>query len=151
MTATKRQSGVGRRLASARIQRGLSQGSLGRLARVAPSYLSRIENGKLEPSFKLVHRIAGAMRVGLDELMGPVKRTDARPDGCPISQSGRCMLDLIHSEAQRAKPENGERYTVREIRMLQSLTEWMQIATPDRLRAFEVLLGDLLRERRASG
>jgi transcriptional regulator with XRE-family HTH domain len=147
MTLAKTKAGVGRRLASARVLRGLSQGTLGRLAGVAPSYLSRIENGRIEPSFSMVQRIAAAMGLKLDDLMSPDRRKGSGPNGCPISKSGLCMLDLVRSEAQPARSVAAEGYTVREIKLLQRLSTLMRIATPERLRAVEVVIEDLLSAR----
>jgi hypothetical protein len=57
------------------------------------------------------------------------------------------MLDLIRSPAQVTRMTSGEVYTPREIRLLQRLADWMQGAGPDRLRAMEVLLDEMLRGR----
>lgn len=137
---------VGSRLAAARRRRGLSQGTVARLAGIAPSYLSRIETSKVQPTFRTVLRVAGALKVSPEEIIGPgpVSQDDG---ACPISTSGRCMLDLIRSPAQVTRMTSGEVYTPREIRLLQRLADWMQGAGPDRLRAMEVLLDEMLRGR----
>lgn len=135
---------VGQRLAAARLNRGLSQGTVSRLAGLAPSYLSRIENGKVQPTFRTVLRVAGAMKVAPEEILGPDPATHDH-GSCPISASGRCMLDLIRSEAQVARIASGEVYTPREIRLLQRLARWMDGATAERLRAMEILLDEMTR------
>jgi len=140
---------VGSRLAAARRRRGLSQGTVARLAGLAPSYLSRIETSKVQPTFRTVLRVAGALKVSPEEIVGPGPLS--QDDGaCPISTSGRCMLDLIRSPAQVARMVSGEVYTPRAIRLFQRLADWMQGAGPDRLRAMEVLLDEMLRGRPGS-
>jgi transcriptional regulator with XRE-family HTH domain len=137
---------VGARLAAARGKRGLSQGTVARLAGIAPSYLSRIETGKVQPTFRTALKVASALKVSPDEIVGsPALSHDH--GACPISTSGRCMLDLIRSEAQATRIASGEIYTPREIRLLQRLAQWMQGVSSDRLRAMEILLDEMTRPR----
>ncbi len=139
---------LGRRLCSARLQRGLSQGTVARLSGIAPSYLSRIENGRIQPSFRTVMVICHALHGEIAEILG-TDASSSRRGICPVSSHGRCMLELIRSEAdlaRRAAPE--EVYTPRQIRLLRRLAEWMRTVGPDRLRAMEVLLEDLMRGRK---
>lgn len=132
---------IGRRLASARLRRGLSQGTVARLAGIAPSYLSRIENGKVQPTVPTVLKVARAARAGFEEILGG---DGSVPTGaCPISVSGNCMLDLIRSDAEVGRIASGETYSPRELRLLKRLAVWMKSAKPDRLRAMEILLDDL--------
>lgn len=136
---------VGRRLAAARLQRGLSQGTVARLAGIAPSYLSRIENNKLQPSFRAVVRVARAMRVPFDEIAGIEPDVAQLPGACPVSNSGRCLLDLIHGEAEVAHGLPDEAYTPRQVRMLRRFARWIHGVAPDRQRAMEILLEELTR------
>jgi transcriptional regulator with XRE-family HTH domain len=150
MTPRSKTAEVGQRLAAARMQRGLSQGTVARLSGIAPSYLSRIENAKVHPTFRTAQRIASALKISLDVITG-APADHAHPDGkCPISTSGACMLDLIRSEAQVKKVASGEVYTAREVRLLQRMAEWMRDAGPERLRSMEILLDDLTRGRAAA-
>jgi transcriptional regulator with XRE-family HTH domain len=144
MPSRSRVSDVGQRLAAARRRRGLSQGTVCRLAGMPISYLSRIETGKVQPTFRTVLRVAAALKAAPEELLGRA-RAAGREGACPVSTSGRCMLDLIRAEAEVARVASGEVYTTREVRLLQRLAAWMRAASPDRLRALEVILDDLLR------
>lgn len=49
--------------------RGLTQEKLAELARIDYSYMNLIENGKRNPSLKLIARLARVLDVSLDELM----------------------------------------------------------------------------------
>jgi len=147
MTAKPKRPDIGQRLAAARMRRGLSQGTVARLSGIAPSYLSRIETGKVHPTFRTVQNIAGSLKVSLDEVIGPTPSHDHSDGRCPISTTGACMLDLIRSEVQVSRVASGEVYTPREVRLLQRLATWMKTVGPERLRAMEILLDDLMRSR----
>lgn len=132
---------VGHRLRSARLQRGLSQGTVARRAGIAPSYLSRVETESVQPTFRTVLRIQQALKADVVELLG--QEPEQRDGACPVSTSGHCMLDLVRSETDALRAADGEYYTPREIRLLRRLAAWMKAVRPDRLRAMEILLEDL--------
>lgn len=139
---------LGRRLCAARLRRGLSQGTVARLSGIGPSYLSRIENGRVQPSFRTVIRVQRALKADFEELAGPTGRT-RRNGSCPVSRHGHCLLDMIRAEMG----ESGsaiESYTPRQVRLLRRLAAWLQTAPPDRLRAMEILLEDLRPAGRSS-
>lgn len=135
---------VGRRLTTARLRRSLSQGTVARRAGIAATYLSRVENGKIQPTFRTVMRIASAMRLDLEELVGP-RRSHGQIGACPVTQRGHCLLDLIRPE-DLAVPD--EHYTPREVKLLRNVATWMKRAPAGRVRALEVLLEDLMQATR---
>ncbi|MDX1387647.1 MAG: helix-turn-helix transcriptional regulator [Acidobacteriota bacterium] len=140
MSPRKRPPEIGQRIAAARLRRGLSQGTVARRSGIAPSYLSRIENRKIQPSFKTVTRIASAMRISLAEL-ADTELPSPRP--CPVSRGGHCLLDLIRSELEVARGVKGETYTPREVQMLSRFAAWIKSVPPDRVRAMDILLQEL--------
>ncbi|MFQ5653326.1 MAG: helix-turn-helix domain-containing protein [Planctomycetota bacterium] len=144
MTSRPHEPDLGRRLASARLQRSLSQGTAARLAGIAPSYLSRIETGKVHPTFRTVLRIATALRLPLDQVAGPGPLDKLKDGPCPISAGGHCLLDLIRCDAAADGSEQPEVYTPRQVRLLRRFATWLRRIQPDRLKAMEVLLEELL-------
>lgn len=134
---------LGHRLHAARRRRGLSQGTAARLAKIAPSYLSRIETGKIQPTFPTVLRILRALHIDLEEVAGPSPEHTRGP--CPVSAGGRCLLDLFGPESEAPGSSPGEHYTSRQIRLLRSLATWLRSASPERTRAMEILVADLTR------
>jgi len=137
MTSSATHPAIGQRLLSARLQRGRTQSEIARGAGLAASHLSRIENGRIQPTFPTVLGIARALGVGLHELIDP-----ATPDGgargpCPVTARGRCLLDLIAPEA------DAEHYSPREVRLIRRFAAWLKQSNGDRVRAMEVLLDDL--------
>ncbi len=49
--------------------RGMTQGALAKMAKTAAPYLSQIENGRRTGSVGLLHRLADALRIEIDDLV----------------------------------------------------------------------------------
>jgi len=144
MTRNSSEVHIGPRLASLRAQRGVSQGAVARRAEIAPSYLSRIETGRVQPTLPMLLRILDALHADLTDLRSP--GADKRPTTapCPVSGQGACLLELVRREADVARAEGREVYSVREVRLLHDLAGWMRKATPERVRAIEMLIAELI-------
>ena len=106
-------------------------------ADLAPSYLSRIENGKVQPTFPTVMRIVRFLGADLSEISGPVASPGSKRGPCPVTSRGKCLIDLI------GVTDDPDHYTPTEIRLLRRFALWIKSAKPDRVRAIEVLLEDL--------
>lgn len=65
------------RLRAARDRRGLSQGALADKAGLQPSAISHFETGTRKPSFDNLRRLADALEVTTDYLLGRVDNMDA--------------------------------------------------------------------------
>ena len=146
MTRNSSEFNVGARLASLRAARGQSQGTTARLAELSPAHLSRIETGHVRPTFATVLRVLGALHAGFGDLRGG---DDVRPQahpGCPVTGHGGCLLEMIRTGAEVARAEGHEAYSIREIQILRDLATFMRTAPPERVRAIEMLLQELLRK-----
>jgi transcriptional regulator with XRE-family HTH domain len=132
---------IGARLGSVRAMRGLSQGTVARLAGLAPSYLSRIETGKIQPTFPTVWRLVAALDTSFDELLGPEATLRHGAGTCPVTGRGQCMLELVRptSSAQLEFPG----YSPRQLRLLHRFATWLPHASAEWLRAMELLLDEL--------
>jgi transcriptional regulator with XRE-family HTH domain len=141
MTKKSSEPEVGKRIATSRLHLGLSQTVVARRAGIDPSYLSRIETGKVHPTVGTAMRIAKAMRTSLVDLLGP-SPPNQKEKPCPVSPSGRCLLDLIDRKAgSRRGPET---FSPRQIRLLRRFVRLVQQCSPSLLRALEVLVGEML-------
>lgn len=145
---SKSEPDLGRRIAATRVQRGLSQQTISRRSGIDPSYLSRVETGKIQPTVRTAHRIAAALRMPLAELLrpSPASRKD-RP--CPVSPGGHCLMDLID-----VGPDPGvqpERYSLRQLRLIRRFTALVQRGGPKLLTALEVLVGEILKDEAGNG
>ncbi len=134
---------IGKRITSRRLQRGLSQGVVSRRAGIDPSYLSRIETGKVHPTVRTANRIAGALNVSLGELLGPLPPArKAHP--CPVTAGGRCLMDLLDTGRDETAAPKPESYSPRQLRLLRRFTHVLQEGSPEVLRAFEVFFSQTL-------
>jgi transcriptional regulator with XRE-family HTH domain len=140
------ESSIGRRIALRRRQEGLSQGTVSRRSGLDPSYLSRIENGRVHPTVRTAIRIADAMRVSMEDLLGPTPPArHSRP--CPVTSTGSCLMDLIESGPDGPARSEAERYTLRQVRLLRLFTHVLRRNDPTTIKAFEILFRRVLRGR----
>jgi transcriptional regulator with XRE-family HTH domain len=72
------------RLKSARELRGYSQSKLAELARMPPSSIAHFEAGARKPSFDNLTRLANALSVTTDYLVGRVDKPDLAEAGDPL-------------------------------------------------------------------
>jgi len=147
MPSRSKEIEVGQRIAAWRRERGLSQGVVSRKAGIHPSYLSRIENGRVHPTVATAMRIARAMRVTPNELLGTAqpKRED-RP--CMVSLNGACLVDLIDTHGDAGAIDGPEKYTPQQIRLLRRFLVLLRQSSPKMLGALESVIGEVLEGRR---
>lgn len=89
---------IGAAVRDFRMQLGLTQQAVAELADVAPETLSRVERNRLATSLDLTRRLAAALEVTVDDLLGP-RRAAAAPTLRPAE---RRLLALVRrlDEAQ---------------------------------------------------
>ncbi|MCH7645123.1 MAG: helix-turn-helix transcriptional regulator [Myxococcales bacterium] len=133
----------GQRAASNRSQRGLSQNWVARHAGLDPSYLSRIENGKVQPSVSTAQKVAAALGTSLGELLGSVP-SQRKHQRCPVSQSGACLVDLIYPHWEARAGKAVEKYTPRQIRMMRRVAALMREGSPELLKSLDGVVRGLL-------
>jgi len=133
---------MGRRIAARRIERGFSQAAVSRRTGINSSYLSRIETGKVHPTVRTALRVAEALGLSLEDLVGP-SPPERRPQPCPVSASGRCMMDLVDPGIGSGRHGETEFYSSQQIRLLRRFLAVMRRGGPDLLKAMEVLLGEI--------
>lgn len=141
-------SDIGKRIAANRLQKGLSQATVSRRAGIDPSYLSRIETGKVHPTVRMAMRISSALRVSVQDLLGP-SPPDQKDHPCPVTSGGQCLLDLIDTGPDSESPDGRERYTPRQLRLIRKFTGLLQQGNPGLVKALEVLLAELTRKTAA--
>lgn len=134
---------VGRRIAARRRERGYSQATVARRSGIDPSYLSRIETGRVQPSVRMALRIATALRMSLDDVLGP-SPAEKKGQPCPVSLNGRCLLDLIDATTGEADGHGPERYSARQLRMLRRFSALLQRGSPTLLRALDAMMVEML-------
>jgi hypothetical protein len=88
-------------------------------------------------------KIAAALRVPLSELLKPPP-SEKNNKGCPVTAKGACLIDLIDPKWGFSSRSRAERYTPRQIRLLRQFAALVRKGSPEQIRSFEVLVGDLL-------
>ena len=138
---------LGQRAAAHRSRLGLSQTVIAERAGLAPSYLSRIENGKIYPTMPTAQKIATALRVPLSELLESTP-PEKKKQGCPVTAKGICLIDLIDPKWGLGSDSRGERYTPRQIRLMRRFTALVREGSPELLKSLEVVVSGLLEPRK---
>src|SRR6187431_2630176 len=105
------EKGLGKRLQAARQAAGMTQQSLCQKANLSYSTLTKIERGAIKaPSIFTIQNIAGALGVGLDELLGASTLSRARLSSKKRSRSGitfvyfdinGCLVRFFHQAFTR--------------------------------------------------
>ena len=136
---------LGTRILQARDQRHMSQAQLARRSGLAASYLSRIENRKLDPRPKTLRKIAEALGVPLAELFREGSSA-ATLHQCVVTMSGNCIMDSVRSRKnKRRKPQPGtESYTPRQIQLLRMSNYLIQNGSARVLDSLDLLFSSLM-------
>ncbi len=130
----------------------MTQTELGEQAGLASSYISRIENGRVQPTTATLGRLAAALKITLSNLLAPAPGGAAPPAGrCPISSSGTCIGAQLRSNRGRTPKNEKWTYGEEELHLLR-LTDQLAHHRAGEIRtALRVFLEALLeRARRAS-
>ncbi|NLP44440.1 MAG: helix-turn-helix transcriptional regulator [Peptococcaceae bacterium] len=62
---------LGKNIRNRRQDQGLNQSELAKMAKISVSYLSEIENERINPSSKTLLKIAKALKVNISDLVQP--------------------------------------------------------------------------------
>lgn len=98
------------RLREVRQSRGMTQVDLARKANVTPSYLSRLEGGKVAPGIDMVERLAGVLGITPAELLPHGDFPDPLP---VLKEQAREMTETLF--------EKGDQETFRKLNPLLAL------------------------------
>ena len=134
---------IGRRIHQLRSQSHLTQREISEATGLAVSYLSRVENGRLTPTLPTLTKIAGALSVPVTSLFDATPSLEAR-DICPVSLSGRCILDHLFV-GRGKKPKRGvEAYTREQLETLRLCNFLLHTRDKQLLRTLITILKALL-------
>ena len=85
-----------------RKKKGLNQGELAEAIGINPSHLSRLENGKYQPSVDALQRIAQALEVSVDYLLSEdTDEIEVRIENKSLSERLR-LIDTLEEADQQA-------------------------------------------------
>lgn len=134
---------IGTRIAHLRRSRRLTQQQLARPSGLAVPYISRVENGHVQPSLKTLEKIAHALGIKLGNLLGEDKGS-AFGTSCPVSHSGRCIAELVYQPGPRARLA-AESYSPRQLHLLRLSNYLVQYGGEESLQALETVLQAFIR------
>ena len=101
------------RLRAAREKRGLTQGELGKRAGLQVSAISHFETGTRKPSFDNLHRLADALDVTTDYLLGRTEEFDGSVAAAKLHRHGANLtatdLELTEQFIKLLEKRNKER------------------------------------------
>jgi transcriptional regulator with XRE-family HTH domain len=110
---------------------------------LAVSYLSRVENGRLTPTLPTLTKIARALSVPLTALFDATATIEAR-DLCPVSLSGRCVLDHPFVGRGKRSKKGVETYSLEQLEALRLCNFLLHTGDKELLRTLLTILKGLL-------
>lgn len=134
---------IGTRIIRVRNHQGVTQRELSLRSGIASSYLSRIENRRLEPRPKTLRRIAEALGVPVGEFFqeGPAARQSY---ACAITVSGNCIMEMLSSGRGKKPRSEAETYSPRQLQLLRMANYLIQSGNARLLDSLDLLLNALL-------
>jgi DNA-binding XRE family transcriptional regulator len=138
---------LGTRIIQLRTRKGMTQRQLSEHSGIAASYLSRIENRRLEPRPKTLRKIAEALNVPMAELFEE-RPGELKTPQCLVTASGNCVMDLLRSSRGKAPQPGMERYSPRQLQLLRMANYLIQTGDSRLVDSLEVILGALLNVER---
>ena len=108
---------VGKRILRLRLEANRTQREISEQSGLAVSYLSRLENGRITPTIPTLTKIAQALNVNVTAFFGQESALESS-DRCPVSTSGRCVLDQLLVGRGRKPDTKWEGYTPQQLELL---------------------------------
>ncbi|MBI4446620.1 MAG: helix-turn-helix transcriptional regulator [Acidobacteria bacterium] len=134
---------VGKKILQARLRSQLTQQQVSEMSGLAVSYLSRVENGRITPSLRTLNRISRALGVPVASFLSS-EVVPVREDRCPVSLSGRCMLDSLFVGRGRRPKMEIESYSPRQLEILKTCNLLLQKGDREVLRFLGTVMNSLL-------
>jgi len=136
---------VAKALRRVRRERGMTQGEVGRKAGLANSYISRIENGHVQPTMGTLARLAAALGVPASSIFRMSERgAELLRHRCPVSAAGDCIGEQIRNAGGRKPRSQKVSYGKEELRILRMADYLALHGSKDVRRSLTVLLEALM-------
>ncbi len=135
--------GIGSKIQSIRLQLKQTQKELADSSGLAVSYLSRLENDRITPTVRTLGKIAATLRVPLTAFFDRHEVLEAT-DRCPVSLSGKCILDQAFAGRGRGPKVSLESYSPQQLQALRLCNFLLHTQDQEMLRALVTMLKSLL-------
>ena len=107
----------GKQILRLRMQSKATQQEVSQLTGLAVSYLSRLENNRVTPSIRTLSKISKALQVPISAFFDSAPVLE-ESDRCPVSTSGKCILDQLLVTRGRKPNGHGEGYSPHQLEIL---------------------------------
>lgn len=134
---------VGKRILRLRLEANRTQREISEDTGLAVSYLSRLENGRITPTIPTLSKIAKSLGVDVTAFFGQDPPLDSG-DRCPVSTSGRCVLDQLLVGRGRKPDTNWEGYTPHQLELLRLCDYLIHSGDKEILSSLQTVLEALL-------
>ncbi len=134
---------IGTRIIQIRNQKNMTQRELSERCGIAGSYLSRIENRRLEAGPRTLRKIAGALGVPLSELFQESPTAHSLSQ-CVITASGNCIMEMLENRQRKGAHAGPESYSPRQLQLLRMANYLIQSGNSRVLDALELLFSSLM-------
>lgn len=134
---------VGKRILRLRLERQMTQRDVSEETGLAVSYLSRLENGRITPTIPTLTKISRALGVDVTAFFGQETTSEA-DEKCPVSASGRCVMDQLLVGRGRRPDTRWEGYTPRQLELLKLCDFLLHTGDKDILASLSTMLDALL-------
>ena len=134
---------TGKQIQSIRLQSKRTQQELAQLSGIAVSYLSRVENDRIAPTVRTLGKIARALNVPVTSFFAGDEVLEAS-DRCPVSLSGKCILDQVFAGRGQDPAPNVESYSPQQLQALRLCNFLLHTRDKELLRTLVTMLKSLL-------
>jgi len=141
---------IGNKINQLRTESHITQRELGEVTGLAVSYLSRVENDRLTPTLPTLTKIADALAIPLTVLFDEKATLEAR-DQCPVSLSGRCLLDHPFTGRGKRAKKGVETYSREQLKALRLCNFLLHTGDRELLRTLLMMLKGLLALKGTNG
>lgn len=143
---------VGKRILELRLRLKKSQREVRESTGLAVSYLSRLENDRITPTVRTLGKIAKAYGLPLPAFFDSEPVLEAA-DRCPVSLSGKCILDQLYIARGKKPKERIEGYSPQQLQLLRLCNFLIHTQDTHLLQVLRTMLESLLAlsESRAAG
>lgn len=135
---------LARRIQNLRKEAHWSQQDLCDRTGLAVSYLSRLENGKITPSIPTLKKVADAFGVPLTAFFDHNVPLPPKDETCPVSLSGKCILELAHARNRVKVNGQTESYTDKQLEILRECNYLVHTQDKEVLVALSTMMKSLL-------
>jgi transcriptional regulator with XRE-family HTH domain len=126
------------------LRAGKTQRETARSAQIAVTYLSRLENEHVSPSVRTLSKIANALDVPVASFFHDIDGSDGS-DGCPVSLSGRCILDESYA-GRTIQPNAANSYSGSQLEILKLCNLILHKGNPKTFSAILATMKSLLEQ-----